>query len=73
MKDKRTDFELLRKRREKVLKLRTGTEEKQHIGLGYVLTIDGKQYPVMACFPVGADDGFVKNKFEYLINGQKSQ
>ena len=34
---KEIDFELLRKRREKVLKLRTGTEEKQHIGLGYEL------------------------------------
>lgn len=73
MKDKSVDFELLRKRREKVLKLRTGTEEKQHIGLGYVLTIDGKQYPVMACFPVGTDAGYAKSKFEYLINGQKSQ
>ena len=73
MKDKSVDFELLRKRREKVLKLRTGTEEKQHIGLGYVLTIDGKQYPVMACFPVGTNDEGAKDKFNYLINGQKSQ
>ena len=72
MKDKSIDFELLRKRREKVLKLRTGTEEKQHIGLGYELIIDGKQYPVMACFPVGTDAGHAKSKFEYLINGQKS-
>ena len=66
---KNIDFELLRKRREKVLRLR---EEKQHIGLGYVLTIDGKQYPVMACFPVGTAAGHAKSKFEYLINGQKS-
>lgn len=73
MKDKSIDFELLRKRREKVLKLRTGTEEKQHIGLGYVLNIDGKQYPVLACFPVGTDADCAKSKFEYLINGQKSQ
>lgn len=70
---KEIDFELMKKRREKVLKLRTETEEKQHIALGYVLTVDGKQYPVMACFPVRMDDGLVKNKFEYLINGQKSQ
>ena len=69
---KEIDFELLRKRREKVLKLRTETEEKQHIGIGYVLTIDGRQYPVMACFPVGSDAGYAKNKFDYLINGQKS-
>ena len=66
-------FELLRKRREKIFKLRTEVEEKQNIGLGYVLTIDGKQYPVMACFPVGTDADCAKSKFEYLINGQKSQ
>ena len=69
---KEIDYELLRKRREKILKLRTGTEEKQHIGLGYELIIDGKQYPVMACFPVGTNDEGAKDKFNYLINGQKS-
>ena len=69
---KNIDFELVKKRREKVLRLREETEEKQHIGLGYVLTIDGKQYPVMACFPVGTGAGYAKSKFEYLINGQKS-
>ena len=73
MKDKSVDFELLRKRREKILKLRSESNEQQHIGLGYVITVDGKHYPVMACFPARTDDGFVKNKFEYLINGQKSQ
>lgn len=73
MKDKRIDFELLRKRREKVLGLKAGANEQQHIGLGYVLTIDGKQYPVMACFPVGTDVECAENKFGYLINGQKSQ
>lgn len=70
---KEIDFELMKKRREKVLKLRTETEEKQHIALGYVLTVDGKQYPVMACFPVGVDDEYADDKFKYLINGQKSQ
>ena len=69
---KNIDFELVKKRREKVLRLREETEEKQHIGLGYVLTVDGKHYPVMACFPIGADADLAKNKFEYLINGQKS-
>ena len=47
---KNIDLELLKKRREKVLRLRVEVNEKQHIGLGYVLTVDGKQYPVMACF-----------------------
>lgn len=66
---KNIDFELLRKRREKVLRLR---EEKQHIGIAYDLLVEGRHYPVMACFPVGMDDELVKSKFEYLINGQKS-
>lgn len=70
---KEIDYELLRKRREKILKLRSESNEQQYIGLGYVLNIDGKQYPVMACFPVGTDDGYVKDKFKYLINGQQSQ
>ena len=69
---KNIDFELLRKRREKILRLRAEANEEQHISLGYVLTIDGKQYPVMACFPVRTDAGYAKSKFEYLINGQKS-
>lgn len=66
------DFELLRKRREKLLKLRAETDEKQHIGLGYELIIDGRLYPVLACFPVGTDDECANDKFKYLINGQKS-
>ena len=70
---KEIDHELLGKRQEKVLRLRRETEEEQHIGLGYVITVDGKHYPVMACFPVGTAAGHAKDKFEYLINGQKSQ
>ncbi len=69
---KNIDFELLRKRREKILRLRSESNEQQHIGLGHVLNIDGKQYPVMACFPVGTNDEGAKDKFKYLINGQKS-
>lgn len=69
---KEINFELLRKRREKILRLRAKTNEEQHIGLGYILTIDGKQYSVLACFPVGTDTEYAKDKFEYLINGQKS-
>ena len=70
---KEIDYESLRKRREKILKLRSESNEQQYIGLGYVLNIDGKQYPVMACFPVGTNDEGAKDKFNYLINGQKSQ
>ena len=69
---KEIDYELLRKRREKILRLRSESNEQQYIGLGYVLNIDGKQYPVMACFPVGTNDEGAKDKFNYLINGQKS-
>lgn len=62
MQDTKTDYALLRKRREKILKLKA--DEKQHIGLGYVMTVDGKQYPVMTCFPVGTDTEYAKDKFE---------
>lgn len=68
---KEIDFELLRKRREKILKLRAQANEKQHIGLGYVMTVDGKQYPVLSCFPVGTGTEEAREKFKYLINGQK--
>lgn len=69
---KEIDFELLRKRREKILKLRAQVNEKQNIGLGYVMTVDGKQYPVLSCFPVGTETEEARTKFKYLINGQKS-
>ena len=46
------DFELLKKRREKYLKLQKELGEEQHIGLGYVLTVEGKQYPVLSCYLV---------------------
>ena len=69
---KKINYEMLRERRKKILKLRAGANENQHISLGYVLTIDGKQYPVLACFPAGTNADCVKSKFEYLINGQKS-
>lgn len=66
------DYELLKKRREKYLKLQKELEEQQHIGLGYVLTVGGKQYPVMACFSVGRETEEAKDKLIYLINGRKS-
>lgn len=68
---KEIDFELLRKRREKILKLRADAEKQQHIGIGYVMTVDGKQYPVLSCFPVGTESEEAKEKLKYLINGQK--
>ena len=70
---KTIDYELLRKRRKKILKLRTKTEEKQNIGIGYELIIEGRHYPVMACFPAGSSStDNAESKFKYLINGQKS-
>lgn len=67
------DYELLRKRREQVLKLRAEIEEEreQHIGICYELIIDGRHYPVMSCFPVGTNAESVEDKLKYLINGQK--
>ena len=70
---KTIDYELLRKRREKILKLRTKTEEKQNIGIGYELIIEGRHYPVMACFSAGSSStDNAESKFKYLIIGQKS-
>lgn len=69
---KEINFELLQKRREKILKRRAEINEQQHIGIGYELIIDGRHYPVMACFPVGEKQEGANDKFKYLINGQKS-
>lgn len=69
---KEIDYEILRKRREKILKRRAETEEQQHIAIGYDMIVDGRHYPVMACFPFGVDDESADDKFKYLINGQKS-
>ena len=37
------DYELLKKRREKYLKLQKELGEEQNIGLGYVLTVEEKR------------------------------
>ena len=66
------DFELLKKRREKYLKLQRELGEEQHIGIGYALTVEGKQYPVLSCFSVSEDVEEAKEKLKYLINGRKS-
>lgn len=68
---KEIDFEMLKKRRKKVLDLRKTKEEKQHVGLVYELMVDGRCYPVMACFPVGTDDECADDKLKYLISGRK--
>ncbi len=65
------DFTLLRKRREKILTLRKKTEQPQHIGVCYAMTLDGKTYPVMACFPAVSGEN-AEDKLRYLINGRKS-
>ena len=61
----------LRKRREKILALRKGKKQPQHIGVCYAVTLDGKTYLVMACFPTSATKESVKDKLRYLINGGK--
>ena len=67
------DYELLKKRREKYLKLQRGLGEEQHIGIGYVLTVAGKQYPVLSCFfSVSGETEEAKDKLKYLINGRNS-
>lgn len=69
---KNIDYELLKKRREKVLRLRAEMEQEQHLGICYELIIDGRDYPVMACFPVETNAGSAEDKLKYLISGQKS-
>ena len=69
---KNIDYELLKKRREKVLKLRAETEQEQNVGIVYELILDGRHYPVMACFPVGTNTDDANDKLTYLIGGQKS-
>lgn len=66
------NYELLRKRREKILRLRAEANEEQHIGIGYELIIEGRHYPVMACFPVNEKHEGANDKLKYLINCQKS-
>lgn len=69
---KNIDLTLLRKRREKILALRKGTKQPQHIGVCYAVALDGKIYPVMACFPTDATEENAKDKLKYLINGGKN-
>lgn len=66
------DYELLKKRRERVLKLRAETEQEQNVGIVYEVIIDGRHYPVMACFPVGTNADSADDKLKYLISSQKS-
>ena len=65
------DYELLKKRREQVLKLRAEIEQEQNIRICYELIIDGRHFPIMACFPVGTNAESAEDKLKYLINGQK--
>ena len=68
---KNIDLTLLRKRREKILALRKGKKQPQHIGVCYAVTLDGKTYPVMACYPAATEES-AKDKLKYLINGGKN-
>ncbi len=65
------DYELLRKRRDNYLKQQKPAAAQQQIGLAYVHTVDGIQYPVIACFSIGEERQGAKDKLRYLINGQK--
>lgn len=69
---KNIDYELLKKRREKVLQLRAETEQEQNVGIVYELILDGRHYPVMACLPVGTNADGADDKLKYLISGQKN-
>lgn len=71
--EKNIDFNLLRKRREQVLKIRKALElySKQQIGLAYFEKVGSLSYPVLAFFPVSSQDEAAQDKFRYLIDGEK--
>ncbi len=65
------DYEILRKRREQMLKRRTEEEQGKQFGFSYVHIVDGICYPVFASFPMEVDADSAEAKLRYLINGQK--
>lgn len=71
MKNTNMNFELLKKRRELILKRRAKEQQEMNIGLGYTHMVDGKCYTVLSSFPVGTNTGGAEDKLRYLINGKK--
>lgn len=71
--EKNIDFNLLRNRREQVLKIRKALElhSEQQIGLAYFEKIGSQYYPVLAFFPVSGQDEAAQDKLRYLIDGEK--
>ena len=65
------DFNLLRKRREQMLKTRKKIElhSEQQLGLMYFEKVGGQHYPVIAFFPVSGQSEAAQDKLRYLING----
>ncbi len=69
---KTIDYELLKKRREQILKCRAETEQDMGIGLAYTHIIGGRCYPVLASFSVDTNEDSAETKIKYLIKGRKS-
>ncbi|MGN0456897.1 MAG: hypothetical protein ACI4F2_08585 [Acutalibacteraceae bacterium] len=67
------DFNLLRKRREQMLKTRKKIElhSEQQLGLTYFEKVGGQHYPVIAFFPVSGQSEAAPDKLRYLINREK--
>ncbi|MGN0494521.1 MAG: hypothetical protein ACI4F7_12800 [Acutalibacteraceae bacterium] len=67
------DFNLLRKRREQMLKTRKKIElhSEQQLGIAYFENVDGQHYPVIAFFPSSGQSEAAEDKLRYLINGEK--
>ena len=65
------DFNLLRKRREQMLKTRKKIElhSEQQLGLTYFEKVGGQHYPVIAFFPASGQSEAAQDKLRYLING----
>lgn len=71
--EKNIDFNLLRKRREQILETRKTLElySEQQIGHAYFEKVGSQCYPVLAFFPVSAQDEAAQDKLRYLIDGGK--
>lgn len=68
---KNLDFELLKKRYEKMQERRVlESDDISCFGIGYAYVIDGIVYPVCAMFPMGTHEE-AKDKIKYLISGGK--
>lgn len=64
------DYEMLRKRQERIQKRKEENADSVDYGIGFIYQIDGKFYPVCAYFQIGKEEE-AKAKLRYLVKGKK--